>query len=69
MRADLDTEVMLTVPEVARRLRLEEHFVYILIQRGLLTAVQIGGYKRGAIRIRPSALNQAMRQWETRGGR
>ena len=67
MRSNLDTEPLLEVSEVARRLNVEEHLAYRLVQQGLLSAVQLGGYRRGVIRISTASLDRALRAWEVRG--
>ena len=49
---DVTDDDLLTVPQVALRLKLSDYRVYELVRQGHLTAVRLGK----AVRIRPSAI-------------
>lgn len=55
--------VLLTVREVADRLRLSIASVYVMIRQGTLIAHRLGG-RNGAIRIRPEDLEACLHSTE-----
>lgn len=61
---------LMTIPEVARRLKASRGYVYALLKRGDLRAHELpssGGRRAGVIRIDPRDLESAMATWRTEG--
>ena len=58
-RLTSETAPLLTVREVAARLRLSIASVYVMIRQGTLIAHRLGG-RKGAIRIRPEDVDSCL---------
>jgi excisionase family DNA binding protein len=58
---------LLTVQEVARRLRVAVSTVRRYMSAGKLEAVQLGAHRWGPVRISASSLDAALRRWSRNG--
>lgn len=63
---DPEVEPLLTVPEVARRLRLSEQSVRSMIRRGELAAARLGGERGRPLRVDAGDLADRLRGWSNR---
>jgi excisionase family DNA binding protein len=58
---------LLTVQEVARRLRVAVSTVRRYLDAGSIEAVQLGAHRWGPVRISAAALDEALRRWSRSG--
>ena len=59
---------LMTVEEVARRLRVAVTTVRRYLNAGKLEAVQLGAHRWGPVRISAASLDEALRRWSRNGG-
>jgi excisionase family DNA binding protein len=64
-----NADPLMTVREVADRLRVSDDSVRRMIAAGELRALQLGGVRHRPIRVAESTLRATVRGWSQRGGR